>query len=403
MSLSELKQVEPWPLASETTKLLEEVNEDLYKNSYHRFSPEEMRTLVHGLGATDADIEALTDLFDSPAKRLDPGNGVKYVNTRFWQFRKESDDADLSEVWKTRKHAPHEAAVIDDQGFRGGNNGLTYRPYAATDDRMTVNPVMEAFMKILVDAARPMTNPERPGELLEKDGSRRRDILILQTTQQVCFEPEGVQNSTASPEGIHQDGADVVLVVFMKRHNVESGGESRLYDLEVPLGYHEDSEDASRLEHLLHPTEARFTMTTPLEAILMVDQNLKHEARGRLIPVDAEERAYRNVFTLHLRRPNKDGSDARQMEKAQRMPETDDTDAKLKWLQEEFKTESQAFDIAARIYYAHRAMVANRTGDCEQRVAEINRAYDAMSMGQISLAEASDFATQLEVAASSGC
>lgn len=387
-------------------ELLEKVKKGLYAKDYYRFSPKEMRELLHELGATDADIEDLKELFDSDVKRLDPGNRRKYVNTRFWHFRKESDDEPLCDVWKTRKHAPHEAAVIDDQTFRDGNDGLPYRPYAATDDRMTVNRAMEAFMMILVDAARPKMNPDRPGEVVQPDGSRSPELLVLQTTQQVCFEPDGLQSSTASPEGIHQDGGDVVLVVMMERYNVLSGAESRLYDLEVPLGYHQDSEDALRLEHLLHPQEeTRFTMAESLEAIMIVDQNLKHEARGELIPVNQDERAYRNALTLHLRRPNNDGSDTVKMERAKLMPPTNDTNVKLKWLQDEFADETEAFAIAERMYHAHRALVAKNMGDRQQRIKDITAAFEAMaatSTGEnreVSLAACAKLATKLEAEA----
>ncbi len=83
-----------------------------------------------------------------------------------------------------------------------------------------------------------------------------------------------------TPEGVHRDGVDFVLVLMIRRHNIASGTTT----IHAP--------DGSRL--------GAFTLTTPLDAALVDDRRVHHG----VTPVHAlvpGEPAYRDVLVLTFR------------------------------------------------------------------------------------------------------
>jgi len=84
-----------------------------------------------------------------------------------------------------------------------------------------------------------------------------------------------------TPEGVHRDGVDYVLVLLIARHNIVSGtttihdGERRL------LG--------------------EFTLTTPFDAALVHDARVYHGVTA-VEPLDPTAAAYRDVLVVTLRR-----------------------------------------------------------------------------------------------------
>lgn len=296
--------------------------------------------LTRDLGVTQLDLDKLQLAFDDDSKQIDPGNGVKYVNTAMHMFKKEEDDRNLQEVWNFRRFAPSAHVVIDDDTFRDGNQGLNFRPFGALVNWAVINPALEGMLKIVLEMMRPDT--DECEEQVEKgdDAKTKHDVMIETAFQQV---ESGGKNrcGNASPEGIHQDGDDVVLVVFMNRHNVKAGGESRLYDINVQSGPFGPGLEDERRTHLLTKP---FVMTKPFEAFLILDQKLKHEARGVLEPILGNRRAYRNVISFHARRPHADGSDDIVLKQAVPMPEHLNTEReKTDWLDQTVEKESRRF------------------------------------------------------------
>ena len=84
-----------------------------------------------------------------------------------------------------------------------------------------------------------------------------------------------------TPEGMHRDGVDWVLVLMVRRENVESG-ETTVYDLaKHPLG--------------------SFTLTRPLDAALVDDSRVYHGVTP-VEPLDPARPAYRDVLVVTFRR-----------------------------------------------------------------------------------------------------
>ncbi|HEY1260635.1 MAG TPA: 2OG-Fe dioxygenase family protein [Stellaceae bacterium] len=84
-----------------------------------------------------------------------------------------------------------------------------------------------------------------------------------------------------TPEGMHRDGVDWVLVLMVRRENVESG-ETTIYNLvKEPLG--------------------SFTLTAPLDAALVDDSRVYHGVTP-VTPLDPILPAYRDVLVVTFRR-----------------------------------------------------------------------------------------------------
>lgn len=84
-----------------------------------------------------------------------------------------------------------------------------------------------------------------------------------------------------TPEGMHRDGVDWVLVLMVRRENVESG-ETTIYNLvKEPLG--------------------SFTLAAPLDAALVDDSRVYHGVTP-VTPLDPSRPAYRDVLVATFRR-----------------------------------------------------------------------------------------------------
>jgi len=83
-----------------------------------------------------------------------------------------------------------------------------------------------------------------------------------------------------TPEGVHRDGVDYVLVLLIARNNIESGT-TTVHDLDgKPLG--------------------SFTLTDPFDAALVDDTRVKHGVTP-VRPIDPAKPAYRDVLVVTLR------------------------------------------------------------------------------------------------------
>ena len=100
-------------------------------------------------------------------------------------------------------------------------------------------------------------------------------------THQFRIEAQPGQAGLPTPEGMHRDGVDWVLVLLVRRENVTSG-ETTIADLnKTPLG--------------------SFTLTEPLDAALTDDNRVYHGVTP-VTPIDATRPAYRDVLVVTFRR-----------------------------------------------------------------------------------------------------
>jgi hypothetical protein len=89
-----------------------------------------------------------------------------------------------------------------------------------------------------------------------------------------------------TPEGVHRDGVDFVLVLLVNRRNIVSGT-TTVYDTAgTALG--------------------SFTLTEPLDAALVDDQRVAHGVTP-VAPLDASRPGYRDVLVVTFRRAIENG------------------------------------------------------------------------------------------------
>jgi hypothetical protein len=86
-----------------------------------------------------------------------------------------------------------------------------------------------------------------------------------------------------TPEGVHRDGVDFVLVLLVNRENLVSGV-TTVYDL-----------DGSSL--------GAFTLTDPFDATLVDDNRVAHGVTP-VAPLDPARPGFRDVLVVTLRRAN---------------------------------------------------------------------------------------------------
>jgi hypothetical protein len=84
-----------------------------------------------------------------------------------------------------------------------------------------------------------------------------------------------------TPEGVHRDGVDYVLVLLITRQNIARGMTEIFTPDHRPLGH--------------------FTLTDPFDAVL-VDDNRVHHGVTAVVPIDPEQPAWRDVLVVTFRR-----------------------------------------------------------------------------------------------------
>jgi hypothetical protein len=84
-----------------------------------------------------------------------------------------------------------------------------------------------------------------------------------------------------TPEGIHRDGVDFVLVMMVKRQNISSGT-TTMHDLE-------------------HKNLDSFTLTEPLDVAIVNDHRCMHGVTP-IVPLDPTQPAYRDVLVVTFKK-----------------------------------------------------------------------------------------------------
>ncbi len=97
---------------------------------------------------------------------------------------------------------------------------------------------------------------------------------------QFRIEAKSTEFGQPTPEGVHRDGVDFVLVMMVKRQNISSGT-TTMHDLEKK-------------------TLDSFTLTEPLDCALVNDRRCMHGVTP-IEPVDPSQPAYRDVLVITFR------------------------------------------------------------------------------------------------------
>jgi hypothetical protein len=111
-------------------------------------------------------------------------------------------------------------------------------------------------------------------------GAMRRDADWHIEVHQFRIEARSGAAGLPTPEGVHRDGVDYVLVMLVDRVNIESGTTT----IHKPTG----------------ETLGRFTLAAPLDSALVDDARVAHGVTP-VRPVDPSQPAHRDVLVVTLR------------------------------------------------------------------------------------------------------
>lgn len=99
---------------------------------------------------------------------------------------------------------------------------------------------------------------------------------------QFRIEPSAVEKGRPTPEGIHRDGVDIVLMTLLNRSNI-AGGDSRIY---------RDKKG---------PSVATFTLTDPLDMAILNDRQVFHDVSALSVNTYGQP-AYRDILVATFSR-----------------------------------------------------------------------------------------------------
>lgn len=186
-------------------------------------------------------------------------DGGRYRRRRFSAF------AASAEAIQRKAHQPH----YQSRDYNPLNGGVE-RWFAPITDEVATHPV---FVEILRTCWRLFDG-------LTPDTTRPPTWHV--EVHQFRIEPAEGGKGLPTPEGMHRDGVDWVLVMLVRRENIASG--------------------ETMMEDAAHRPLGSFTLVEPLDSAFVDDERVFHGVTpvGRLDPARP---AYRDVLVVTFRRP----------------------------------------------------------------------------------------------------
>jgi hypothetical protein len=185
-------------------------------------------------------------------------DGGRYRRRRFAAFRASADGI------LRKPHQPH----YQSRDYNPLNGGIE-RWFLPVTERVASDPALTAILALCHRLFERLT----PAAV--------RPALWHVELHQFRIEARPGEEGRPTPEGMHRDGVDWVLVLMVRRENVASG-ETTIYDLrQKPLG--------------------SFTLSAPLDAAFVDDSRVYHGVTP-VTPLDPSCPAYRDVLVVTFRR-----------------------------------------------------------------------------------------------------
>jgi hypothetical protein len=163
-----------------------------------------------------------------------------------------------------KPHQPH----YQSRDYNPLNGGIE-RWFAPVAEEIGAHPALHAILAACNDLFTPLT----PQDVLPSAWHVELHQFRIEARSGEAGEP--------TPEGLHRDGVDWVLVLLVSRVNVESG-ETSIHDLQRRL-------------------LGSFTLSEPLDAALVDDSRVYHGVTA-VRPVEPDRPAYRDVLVVTFRR-----------------------------------------------------------------------------------------------------
>jgi hypothetical protein len=236
------------------TELLVPLADTIERQGFAFVRAPEMRRVLQS--ADLADWDAFAASWDDLGVDTYMADGGRYRRRRFGVFRAASDGI----VRKPRQ--PH----YQSRDYNPLNGGVE-RWFEPVTDAVARHPALTAILRTSHALFDRLTPAEPAAWHVEM--------------HQFRIEARSGEEGHPTPEGMHRDGVDWVLVLMVRRENVASG-ETTIYDLQKrPLG--------------------SFTLTAPLDSALVDDSRVYHGVTP-VVPLDPARPAYRDVLVVTFRR-----------------------------------------------------------------------------------------------------
>ncbi len=163
-----------------------------------------------------------------------------------------------------KPHQPH----YQSRDYNALNGGLE-RWFKPITEATADHPAMRAILKTCFNLFDGMTPPETRPEVWHTE------------VHQFRIEARKDRAGLPTPEGLHRDGVDWVLVLLVARQNIASGM-TTIHDIDKkPVG--------------------SFTLTRPMDAAWVDDSRVYHGVTP-IEPIDPGQPAHRDVLVVTLRR-----------------------------------------------------------------------------------------------------
>lgn len=215
-----------------------------------------MRSVLEAAGL--ADWEGFAQSWDDLGVDMYMADGGRYRRRRFAVFRA------TAEGILRKPHQPHYQS-------RDYNplNGDIERWFEPVTDRIAAHPTLRAILDTchsLFDRLTPVATRPRAWHV---------------EIHQFRIETHGAEAGQPTPEGMHRDGVDWVLVLLVRRVNIQSGETTIADARRRPLG--------------------SFTLTDPLDSAVTDDNRVYHGVTP-VTPLDPTRPGHRDVLVVTFRR-----------------------------------------------------------------------------------------------------
>jgi hypothetical protein len=238
------------------TDLLMPLAAEIERDGFAFVRAPEMRRLLEDAGFSDWDSFAAS--WDDLGVDAYMADGGRYRRRRFGVFR-----ATPGEIVR-KPHQPH----YQSRDYNPLNGGIE-RWFEPVTDAVALHPAVGSILR----TSHALFDRMTPAAL--------RPAAWHVEVHQFRIETRAGEEGRPTPEGMHRDGVDWVLVLMVHRENVASG-ETTIYDLQkLPLG--------------------SFTLTEPLDSALVDDSRVYHGVTA-VVPLDIGSPAYRDVLVVTFRR-----------------------------------------------------------------------------------------------------
>jgi hypothetical protein len=215
-----------------------------------------MRAMTEPAGL--ADWQGFADSWEDLGIDRFMADGGRYRRRRFAAFAVGGGQI------RRKPHQPH----YQSRDYNALNGGIA-RWFEPVTDAIGAHPATTAILSVCNQLFTGLTPPDLRPE--------RWHVEMHQFRIEARPDVEG----QPTPEGLHRDGVDWVLVLLVRRENVERG-ETNITDLQRSL-------------------VSSFTLTEPLDAALVDDGRVFHGVTA-IRPIDPSRPAFRDVLVVTFRR-----------------------------------------------------------------------------------------------------